>query len=656
MVLWKYPTCQQLLGKEVRPVLKFNNENIITGYIKQLLAEFNLPKYRIYTAKQYSPELYKRVKALKACIAKDLNKDDETFKEALKELIALEDPDVNILPTVYRDDYPEYSIGERKESYPKQIFYAPYIKDGKIQEFVNGQWTDCRTKHVVRPLDGDKPHIGAQFLPKYYHYNKPELNYTKNLQIKNNIYDSYTHEYLGDYLRFQRDYNKINLMPLYNCFSNRDCEHLDLSVEVSSGNNGYTAEFKTSEDYKIYMVPVKLFQKYTIAIDCEGAVEMCCGLYDKYQYKDTSDTLLTNCMTKLAKATYTCYNSLQFKTPVLFDKLFFIKSALYSHNNDTLNRIAAKETALKLFIKVPKNNKSSIVVLEGDYTSYNDMVVQQKVIPMEVTNRLVAEYLENNPEVVEANEELFKYLIKPFADIVSDSTNATHIARAKEIINGFPLAALNFYRSDETLPGTTKLSADQLDVLEEMAELVHMNAGESLKNEEIKAISQGMSLMPINAIARNRTIINFEEDHFEELTTKLISPLQLLRTNTGTSYPFADRLLEYLVGNAITQHDEISDNISRAKSVAKVNCEMSGVDLSTPGIWSPIMQLLFYNYIAEKYSTNDAFHDLLGFVDKDVERLYKIERQSARTTDVNGNRQTKGTTISQINIYSEWED
>lgn len=638
-------------------MLKFNNDNIITGYIKQLLAEFNLPKYRVYTSKQYSPELYKRIKALKACIAKDLNKDTEEFKEALIELITLEDPDVNVLPTVYRDDYPNYVIGERKESYPEQIFYAPYIKDGKIQEFVNGQWKDCRTKHVVRPSSGDRPHEGTQLLPKYYYYDKPELNYTKNLQIKNNIYDSYTHEYLGDYLRFQRDYNKINLMPLYNCFSNRDCEHLDLSVEVSSGDNGYTAEFKTSEDYKIYMVPVKLFQKYTIAIDCEGAVEMCCGLYDKYQYKDTSsDMLLNNCITKLAKATYACYNSMQFKAPVVFDKLFFIKSALYSHNSDTLNRLAAKETALKLFIKVPKNNKSSIVVLEGDYASYNDMVVQQKVIPMEVTNKLVAEYLEQNPKVVEANEELFKYLIKPFADIVSDSTNVSYIAHAKEIIKGFPLAALEFYKSEETLPGVTKLSTEQLSILEEMAGLVHLNVGESLKNDELKAISKGMSLIPINIMARNRTIINFEDDHFEELATKLISPLQLLRTNTGISYPFADRLIEYLVGNVVTPIDEISDNISRAKSIAKVNCEMNKVDLSTPGIWSPIMQLLFYNYIAEKHSTNDAFHDLLGFVDKDVERLYKIERQSARTTDVNGNKQTKGTTISQINIYSEWED
>jgi hypothetical protein len=62
-----------------------------------------------------------------------------------------------------------------------------------------------------------------------YTYGDKLLNYTKNLYITNNVYDSYTHEYLGDYLRFKRDYLDINLMPLYNCFSNRTCDKLDLS-------------------------------------------------------------------------------------------------------------------------------------------------------------------------------------------------------------------------------------------------------------------------------------------------------------------------------------------------------------------------------------------------------------------------------------------
>lgn len=44
---------------------------------------------------------------------------------------------------------------------------------------------------------------------------------------------------------------------------------------------------------------------------------------------------------------------------------------------------------------------------------------------------------------------------------------------------------------------------------------------------------------------------------------KPITPLQLLRINSGISHPFADRLMEYLTKNAITGDDDISDNIER---------------------------------------------------------------------------------------------
>jgi hypothetical protein len=33
-------------------MFKFNSDNIFTGYIKQLLHDFNLPKYRVYTKEQ----------------------------------------------------------------------------------------------------------------------------------------------------------------------------------------------------------------------------------------------------------------------------------------------------------------------------------------------------------------------------------------------------------------------------------------------------------------------------------------------------------------------------------------------------------------------------------------------------------------------------
>ena len=39
----------------------------------------------------------------------------------------------------------------------------------------------------------------------------------------------------------------------------------------------------------------------------------------------------------------------------------------------------------------------------------------------------------------------------------------------------------------------------------------------------------------------------------------------MLRFNTGEQYPFADRLIEYLTGNAITSIDEITQDIARVQ-------------------------------------------------------------------------------------------
>ena len=56
-------------------------------------------------------------------------------------------------------------------------------------------------------------YVGGKFKElAFYAYYKPIVNLTRNLLINSSKYDLYTHMYLGDYLRFMRDYNGINLM------------------------------------------------------------------------------------------------------------------------------------------------------------------------------------------------------------------------------------------------------------------------------------------------------------------------------------------------------------------------------------------------------------------------------------------------------------
>jgi hypothetical protein len=149
---------------------KFNTSDLFTGYLKQLLHDFNLPKIKVYTKKHR-----------------------EYFNK-------------------HKEESPEiFSTSQNTEL---NVRYFPYLKDGQIQEYINNTWYNISTK--------------VKAAPKFYTYGQKILNYTKNLKINSNVYDSYTHEYLGDYLRFQRDYYGLNLMSLYNCFSNRACDKLNL--------------------------------------------------------------------------------------------------------------------------------------------------------------------------------------------------------------------------------------------------------------------------------------------------------------------------------------------------------------------------------------------------------------------------------------------
>ena len=64
-------------------MFKFNSEHILTGYIKQLLASFNLPKYRVYTRK--NAEYFKNHKEEHFIVESKLpEKDSTNFPEHLR--------------------------------------------------------------------------------------------------------------------------------------------------------------------------------------------------------------------------------------------------------------------------------------------------------------------------------------------------------------------------------------------------------------------------------------------------------------------------------------------------------------------------------------------------------------------------------------------
>ena len=208
----------------------FNENNNITGYIKEVLYNFNLPSYKVYVPG-------------KTCI-----------------------------------DGRSYIIDNSISKYQK--------KDDKFIKL------------------------------NTFEYNKKILNSTTNLKMNSAIYDTYTHEYLGRFLRFIRDYKRLDLMSLYNCFSYNKALEFNKTIKIDDYS---TLELNTGDThYNYYLVPVIYDQEYTIAIDCPMAYEICTMIYTGNKLLDISEKVIKESYKTIAGSKFT--NPFIYKTPVATDE------------------------------------------------------------------------------------------------------------------------------------------------------------------------------------------------------------------------------------------------------------------------------------------------------------------------------------------------
>lgn len=293
---------------------KFNNENIITGYIKQLLHSINLPTCKVF------------------------NSIDKMVE--------------------YFDSYEGVAIVKK---YKDNSDYLVYIKN----------------KEIVNAIP--------------YAFNRYYKNITKTLSLHNNIYDTKTHEYLGDYLRFLRDYKNINLMSLYNC---------------------YSANFLTDNKYKYILIPAKYNTIYSLAIDGKNISYYFGFDTDLKQIKNHFESNrniinIKNC---------------SFNNPVAIESLI-----------DNI----FKESLYKLIIRIPLINTNSICVLEGIESKNTDEILNNnKYIKIQANfdkNDLNINYNNVNIDRLASNFELLSSKANnnysyPFADkLIEYLTNMTII-------------------------------------------------------------------------------------------------------------------------------------------------------------------------------------------------------------------------------------
>lgn len=247
---------------------KFNNDNIITGYIKQLLHSFNLPTCKVF--------------------------------DTVDEFLDYYPPEVGVMGIV--------------KNYKNNNSYLLYKEGNEIKR------------------------------EQVYALNHEYLNVTTNLGLFNGIYDSSCHKYLGDFLRFVRDYLNIDLMGMYNCFAN---------------------EILVDDKYKYIIIPMKHNTKYTIAFDGKDC-----------DYLFTYETTLEKIAANFKDDNYKNKPSSGYKKRTSTFLNPFLLTSLIGEDTLITGGLNAgkkiyscfKEKLYKLVIRVKVTDNPVITVLEGDYT------------------------------------------------------------------------------------------------------------------------------------------------------------------------------------------------------------------------------------------------------------------------------------------------
>ena len=260
-----------------------------------------------------------------------------------------------------------------------------------IDTLYRGKWivpgcyyiTDCnivKANHITDDdaFQFDPDNFSSQLtIISPYKFDSSYPGFTSTYSSINDGYDSKTHYYLGNYLRCIRDLHDINLMPFYNCYNGEYVTDIFINTsttttkvvddsgnetEITTINHNIIQSDPNVRGKKVVSIPVKFGETYSIFIDCSTQVEIMCGFYGNKGYISPTQTSAVEIKTenKYASLRYTSFrDGFTYTTPKP-------EKSTYPYTR-----------FFRMFIQLPLNTESSIVVLEGDYTTKDTAAIDK---------------------------------------------------------------------------------------------------------------------------------------------------------------------------------------------------------------------------------------------------------------------------------------
>lgn len=211
-----------------------------------------------------------------------------------------------------------------------------------------------------------------------YNFGEKYSNLTNNYIPTESYYSSELHEYLGEYLRAYRDTYRIDLMGLYNCFSNRLISKVSLPMEVredtASDSNEKVTTFTTwykfsapNDSYKITCFPIKFNMEYKIKIygAISGNITLQPIFYHRGDYLRLSFSQSDPIVFKPETAVYDNNLTYELKLAEALDKLTSEYELPAGEDRASFEKyLISNEKYLYLFVQVPKSQDLQISVIE----------------------------------------------------------------------------------------------------------------------------------------------------------------------------------------------------------------------------------------------------------------------------------------------------
>ena len=376
-------------------------------------------------------------------------------------------------------------------------------------------------------------------------------------------YDYKTHERLGQYLRNLRDMYGLNLMPLYNCFSNQFLEN-----HLIKNNNIIKTSFDNNT--KIYKIPIRFNQDYTICIENLGITTFAPAFLRYNNLLKQNNTPygngvdVTNQYISLhANDKIKSYSNLSFGKPI---KLRFD------------NKPEVKKYTIYNF----PNNKDGYFITEDETTVENKIYYTKNEYGKFIKADVSDQFIEGNDYYEKVESEKLPTPINASYEITDEMCS----------------------RFDEV--------EDHLYLLIQVPKVF---------NQNIVVLEGDYTALEAQKIVDYTRINNLPDFLYDDFYTH---DLNLMTITSVEPRPFSPALIEFLLWNAISVLDTINNDFDRLsiemfKKYVPYTNDMTD---NYPNYWVSRYRQIISDFI--KNNNKNVIQDNIGYVTKDIEKqIYK---------------------------------